>query len=341
MPFKCMQIVDVVEKDVVKAITVFVKTIEEVCEKVVKEIEEWEKQTKNVCEKVKKQVCKWLPWPANKLCNWVTETVCKVVEILVKVTKTIVETVCVLVTTFTKLVLFFIEKVLVLVLRLVCFWVDFISNWVEIITAAVAGILEFLTCMLGLGVRKHLHICVTVLANSDGVPVVDPKQVAEVLREARRIIGRRMNVSLHVLGEKTVRVSDDVLDVTACNAGQLFSGDAVDLSSESSGSFADLLGCGDSLVDVAEGFVHNVLDVIFIRDIIEGDDVGCHIPGTDYVIIDQSATGLVLAHEIGHACDLWHVSGKNNLMNHNTADDQVKKWQRCIFRRARFVSFIP
>lgn len=74
---------------------------------------------------------------------------------------------------------------------------------------------------------------------------------------------------------------------------------------------------------------------------IEGGDVGCHIPGTDYVIIDRTSPGLVLAHEIGHAGDLWHVSGKTNLMNHFTAGDDVDGWQRCIFRRSRFVHYSP
>lgn len=341
MPIKCMQVIDVIEKDVVKAITVFVTTIEKVCEQIEEVLTEWEKRTKTVCEQVKRKVCKWLPWPVNKLCDWVTETVCKVIEFFVKVTKTIVKTVCTIIVSVTKVLLFIIQTVLVLVLRWVCFWVDFISNWVEILVAAVAGLLEFLSCMLGLGPRKYMHICVTVLANSDRIPVVDLKQVDAIIKEAQRIIARRMNVSVRVLGIKVVQVPEDHLDVNACDASQLFSGDAIDLSADSQGSFADLLGCGDSLIDVAEDVLHTVLDVLFIRDIIEGDDIGCHIPGTDYVIIDQSASGLTLAHEIGHAGDLWHVSGANNLMNHFTAGDEVAKWQRCIFRRARFVSFIP
>jgi hypothetical protein len=81
--------------------------------------------------------------------------------------------------------------------------------------------------------------------------------------------------------------------------------------------------------------------VIFIRDIVAGGDVGCHIPGTDYVIIDRSAGGLTLAHEIGHAGDLWHVSDETNLMNHFTAGDDIQGWQRCIFRRSRFVVYAP
>jgi hypothetical protein len=164
-----------------------------------------------------------------------------------------------------------------------------------------------------------------------------------VLEGAKRIISDRFNVRLHIHGRKLVQVPDDRLDVTACNASQLFTSDAVDLTREAGtiGSFGDLFGCGDNVVDIGTELIHDVLDIIFIRDIIEGDDVGCHIPGTNYVIIDQTSSGLVLAHEIGHAGDLWHVSDKTNLMNHFTAGDDVHSWQRCIFRRSRFVYYSP
>ena len=92
----------------------------------------------------------------------------------------------------------------------------------------------------------------------------------------------------------------------------------------------DLLGCADDphrRRNRALSF--DVLNVIFIRNIVEGDDIGCHIPGTNYVIVDQSAGGLTLAHELGHAGDLWHVSGATNLMNHFTAGEDVEAWQQC------------
>ena len=84
-----------------------------------------------------------------------------------------------------------------------------------------------------------------------------------------------------------------------------------------------------------------MLDVIFIKYIVDGDDVGCHIPGTNYVIVDASASGRVLAHEYGHAGDLWHVGDGDNLMFHAPSDDRVKSWQQCVFRRSRFVVYAP
>lgn len=340
---KCMTVVDFIEQQILVLITRIVQVIETICRTISETIETWEQQWQERCESVKRKVCTWLPWPLSDLCEWVTDTICKFVLVWVKIMKTIVRTICETIVSFIKVVILVPMTILVAVLRIVCFIVDFIINWVKIIIAIIGGIPEFLLCLLGLRIRKHLHACVTVLANADGKPVVDDAQVNAALREVARILSERFNVRLHIHGRKLVRVPDDRLDVNACDASQLFSSEAIDLTDDSNGrgTFSDLFGCGDNLVDLVGELIHDTLDIIFIRDIIEGDDVGCHIPGTDYVIVDQSASGAVLAHEIGHAGDLWHVSGTDNLMNPIVRDDQVANWQRCIFRRSRFVVYSP
>jgi hypothetical protein len=339
----CTWVADTIEALVDRIIEVITTQIETICREITERIEQWQKRFEQRCEQVSRKVCRWLPWPLDDLCEFVTDTVCKLVEVLVKVIVTIVKTVCETIVSIVRVFIRIPMTIVLTVMRIVCFVVDFIVNWVKIIIAIFVGLPEFLLCMLGLRIRKHLHVCVTVLAGSDGRPVVDPSQVSSVMDEAAAIISRRMNVRVREHGRRVIQVSDDNLDVTACDASQLFSGDAFDLSSEAAGggSFGDLLGCGDNVVDLAQEAILDVLNVIFIRDILEGDDIGCHIPGTNYVIVDRSAKGLTLAHEMGHAGDLWHVSGTNNLMNHFTAGDEVAAWQQCIFRRSRFVVYVP
>jgi hypothetical protein len=336
-----MKVIDWVEQQVYKVIESIVQIVQTVCENIYETIETWEKGWEQQCETVQKKVCKWLPWPLSDICNWVTETVCKLVEVWFKVVKTIVHTVCEVITSFVKIIILVPMTILVAVARIICFIIDFIASWVKIIIAAILGIPEFILCMLGVRPRKYLHACVTILAGEGDRAVVTDAQVDDVIREARRIMLRRFNVSLRIHGRKTVRVPDSNLDVEACDAGQLFSSDAVDLSSEGNrGTFGDLTGCG-GLFDLSGGPLADVLNIIFIRNIIEGDDIGCHIPGTDYVIIDQTAAGLTLAHELGHAGDLWHIDEDDNLMNHNTAGEEVHAWQQCILRRSRFVVYVP
>lgn len=338
---KCMKVAEVIEQTVFKVIETIVTVLKTICHEVVTTIGEWQSRWENQCSTVSKKVCQWLPWPLSDLCNWVTETICKLVEVWFSIIKTIVQTVCEVVTSIIRIFILVPMTIFITVLRIVCFIVDFIVNWIKVIIAAIIGIPEFLLCMLGLRIRKHLHACVTVLATRDGQPVMSDAEVDGVLEEAERIISDRFNVRLHIHGRKVVQVPKDRLDVNACDASQLFSSDAIDLTDDANGTFRDVFGCGNNVVDIGAELIHGVLDIIFIRDIINGDDVGCHIPGTDYVIIDQNSSGLVLAHEIGHAGDLWHVDDRTNLMNHFVGGDAVRGWQRCIFRRSRFVHYSP
>lgn len=338
---KCMKIAELIETTIYTVIQSIITLATTICHEVTTTIEEWESRWENQCKTVSSKVCTWLPWPLDDFCDWVTETVCNLVEVFFKVIKTIVKTVCEVVQAIIKIFILVPMTIFLTILRIVCFIVDTIINWVKIIIAVILGIPEFLLCMLGIRIRKHLHACVTVLAGRDGTPVVSDAQVDRVLEEATRIISNRFNVQIHIHGRKMVRVSEDNLDVTACNASQLFSSEAFDLTNEANGAFGDLFGCSNNPLDINLNPLADVLDIIFIRDIREGDDVGCHIPGTDYVIVDQSASGLVLAHEIGHTGDLWHVSETKNLMNHSVRQDDVHNWQRCLFRRSRFVQYSP
>jgi hypothetical protein len=46
-----------------------------------------------------------------------------------------------------------------------------------------------------------------------------------------------------------------------------------------------------------------------------------------------------MAHEIGHACSLWHVDDETNLMNPDDADTQLSRFQVALLRTSRHVSY--
>jgi hypothetical protein len=339
----CTWVADTIEVFVERLIELVTTRIQRVCRQVTEQIEQWQQRFEQRCEEVRRQVCKWLPWPLDKLCDWVTDTVCKLVAVMVKVIVTVIRTVCETIVSIVRIVIRIPMTIVLTIMRIVCFVVDFIVSWVKIIVAIFIGLPEFLLCLLGLRIRKHLHICVTVLAGPRSKPVVDDAQVSAVIAEAARIVSDRFNVRVREHGRRVIRVPESRLTVTACDASQLFSSESFELSTEGGERrpFGELLGCAEDVFDVAHELLGNVLNVIFIKDIVEGDDVGCHIPGTNYVIVDASASGRVLAHEYGHAGDLWHVGDGDNLMFHAPSDDRVKAWQQCIFRRSRFVVYAP
>ncbi|MDH3190249.1 MAG: hypothetical protein OEM39_06375 [Acidimicrobiia bacterium] len=85
---------------------------------------------------------------------------------------------------------------------------------------------------------------------------------------------------------------------------------------------------------------------VFIVEDIEGKS-GCSLgPLADYVTVDLS--GLVdrgrfghapwtLAHEIGHACNLWHYGDTLMRPHPEGRKDYLKRWQRALFRASGHV----
>ena len=70
---------------------------------------------------------------------------------------------------------------------------------------------------------------------------------------------------------------------------------------------------------------------------------GCSLgPMTDYVTLDQGAARdtSILAHELAHACGLWHLQDKENLLwNRKNRGDKTRWWQKNIFRSSRHVTY--
>jgi hypothetical protein len=347
----CMRVASIVEQAVEEFIDTWVTQVETVCKQVTEAIEEWHTEFQNQCKEVSKHVCSWMPWPLSDLCGWVTETVCKVVEVAVKTVTTIVKTVCEVVTSLIRVVVRIVTSVFLVVLRWVCFWVDFIINWIKIIISWIIYWPEFLLCLAGLRIPKYMHVCVTVLAPRRGDPTWSDAQVTADMDAARKILLDAANVELVEHGRKVVRVDDEHLDADACDISQLFSADAVEFSgdSETVGTFRDLVGCGGLAHHVRSALLVDYVNVIFMRVITEGDRAGCHVPGTDYVLVarttdDESGQppGETLAHELGHAGDLWHQDDPKNLMTPGIAGNvELKGWQACLLRRSRFVTYMP
>lgn len=70
---------------------------------------------------------------------------------------------------------------------------------------------------------------------------------------------------------------------------------------------------------------------------------GCSLgPMTDYVTLDHGAVrdNSILAHELAHACGLWHLRDKENLLwNRKNRGDKTNWWQKNICRSSRHVTY--
>ena len=81
---------------------------------------------------------------------------------------------------------------------------------------------------------------------------------------------------------------------------------------------------------------------VFVVKNIKGAS-GCSLgPISDYVTLDTVGVKQtsVLAHELAHACGLWHISKRSNLLYpYADRDDEVSWWQKNIFRSSRHVTY--
>jgi hypothetical protein len=88
------------------------------------------------------------------------------------------------------------------------------------------------------------------------------------------------------------------------------------------------------------GYFHPVTAFVVVN--IKGA-TGCSLgPVTDYITMDANGakSPSVLAHELAHACGLWHVKdGSNLLYPNNRRGDDVKWWQKIFFRASRHVTY--
>ena len=70
---------------------------------------------------------------------------------------------------------------------------------------------------------------------------------------------------------------------------------------------------------------------------------GCSLgPISDYVTLDTVGVKRpsVLAHELAHACGLWHINERSNLLYpYSNRENEIRWWQKNIFRSSRHVTY--
>lgn len=94
-------------------------------------------------------------------------------------------------------------------------------------------------------------------------------------------------------------------------------------------------------------FASNLISPIYPVTVFVVKDIkgatGCSLgPITDYVTLDHDGAKdvSILAHELAHACGLWHLNDQTNLLwNKNNRGDKIRWWQKNVFRSSRHVTY--
>lgn len=183
--------------------------------------------------------------------------------------------------------------------------------------------------------RKKLRLHIVVLADANG-PLVSDADLVPAIEYVTRIFKDRFNVNVVPYGRSMVQAMKDpapaaVLDIECgWEAWKADFGEVGDF-------FAKHLA-GWNAIPISATFP---VTVYVVRNIT--GTKGCSLgPLTDFIVVDRDgiAVASTMAHEIGHACGLWHSRTQSNLMYHpDNRGDRVKWFQKNLLRSSRHVQF--
>jgi hypothetical protein len=219
--------------------------------------------------------------------------------------------------------------------------VSAVVQTVKAVVHRVLGIPEFVGTLLGYMPEKKISVEALILMKNNK-PLASLVDVQAVLDLADDVFSDQMNVRIvNRQGRRPLILAGEVpaanLSVT-CYPPKVL---ASDFSSVGDW-FRDhqVRKLGGTL------FGYGQPVTVFIVDNVEGDNSGC-CPGflSDYAVIDPNALQgiegkkLTLAHEVAHACSLWHY-GAGNLMRHDPDSKRTRhlsRFQKAIFRSSGHV----
>jgi Matrixin len=262
----------------------------------------WVSSVIQVITQVLSQVCSWLPWPLNKICNWVTTLLTTLQTVWNYICNTVIQTIISIITQ--------IVSFLIYLVHIIC-----------IVISLIIGIPAFVLCFLQLNPRKKLRVCIKVLTDDNGQSAVTAAALDQNISRLR-IAFRACQVEIIVLGTEFI-VKPEYLTSTDSSPSSLFS--AWHLWFTQHACFC----CNRVTVFVVDN-IQGSSGLTFW-----GDD-WCRIDQA------CNADDSIMAHEIGHLLSLWHVNDPNNIMypSYSSTSHNFTSYQCCLIKRSPFVTYL-
>jgi Matrixin len=209
------------------------------------------------------------------------------------------------------------------------------------------GLPELAGQIFGLTPTKRLRLRVVILRDEKSLPLAEARDVLPSVEAAQSIFERQARIKVLPLAGRFVETLDapspaDALDVH-CDY------DAWKEGLREAGNFFETY-LGQHAAVMLTGYAAPV--TAFVVRHIEGK-AGCSLgPLSDYITVaawglshcgeDEEGRALprLLAHEVGHACGLWHVRDPSNLMHPLGPGVTLRPWQKAILRNSRHVTHL-
>jgi hypothetical protein len=352
----------------------------------IEECNEWRDEGHDECSDWEEDCCDW--WPCSWACEvvswvcvafvWIANWVC--------VGWTVITTaVCVvwdLVTTIVNAILVTLESIFGWLLSAIAFIIEllemipilgtlirWIINIVTFIIWTVVGLADALLGLIGIRPEKKLRVCTVILRDERGAPVATVPYAVDLLQVAADIYKRDANVRLVPLAPfqyDSGFAAGETVDASwvTTEAGNSDS-DTLDLPCGGGGAGAEWTLPGSKMqwkvsTNCFFGAWRRITGygapvACFVIRSIPGA-FGCCLWITDYMtVINQVSVGgalinrRVLAHEAGHACNLWHIGAPNNPTNlmgtpwspavPDLTQTRLTDWQVLLVRASKHVTY--
>jgi hypothetical protein len=201
---------------------------------------------------------------------------------------------------------------------------------VEIIHRLVINLFDTLFGFLNWP-EKKLHVMIFILQDEQTNAVASPADLDTAIEYAKRSFQKNFNTRL--LPSKPGQPFAEVLQKKVPHEVLYTKGSVGALVEE-------FKSPGNFFASNLSGLFYPVTAFVVLNiDHAAGCSLG---PLTDYVTLDPDGAKnpSTLAHEIAHACGLWHVRSKSNLFWRTfSRGDEVNWWQKNIFRSSRHVTY--
>lgn len=200
------------------------------------------------------------------------------------------------------------------------------------------GLLDLAGSFSGVRPFKQIQVRVVILRDETGQPLCQEDDIHASLQEMSRIFSQEVHVRVLAASPQIITLPEPAplaaLDVH-CDDGAWqedfdMAGNYFRRHSASTRS-GRWLGYGAPVT------------AFIVRDI--SNKGGCSLgPLTDYVTLEAEmlnrARHRLLAHEVAHACGLWHSKDKENLMFPRGPGDKLTRLQEAIVRNSRHVTLL-
>lgn len=183
--------------------------------------------------------------------------------------------------------------------------------------------------------RKKMRLHIFILSDSNG-PVVNPSDLQPSIDFAINTYKDRFNVKVLPYSKSFVETLKNPATPAALNPG--CNGGALGDEFGEAGEYYASHLAGWNAIPISLTFP---ITVFVVSDV--SGKKGCSLgPLSDYVTLDVDGVASIntMAHEIGHACNLWHSGSKSNLMWRNSDRGNNAKWfQKNLLRSSRHVQY--